>query len=129
LTDPAHVLDASAVLAVIHREPGWSVVAPLLPEACVSTVNWSEVMQKAAARGLDEGRIGDTLDRIGVSVLSFTREDAEDAASLWPMTRSLGLSLGDRACLALARRLGVPAVTAERLWAKVTAGVPITVIR
>ena len=101
----------------------------LLEDSVVSSVNWSEVMQKASSRHLDAAGIAATMDRIGLAIIPFVREDAEEAAGLWTAGRPIGLSLGDRACLALARRLRLPAVTAERAWARLAVDVAITVIR
>lgn len=123
------VLDASALLVVLHDEPGATVAEPLLDGAVVSAVNWSEVVQKAAARGVDVARLREDVEALGVSVASFDADTAEATAALWPGTRDAGLSLGDRACLALARTLGVTAVTADTAWAGVRAGVSIQLVR
>jgi PIN domain nuclease of toxin-antitoxin system len=120
------VLDSAAVLAVILEEPGADHVAPLLPGAKVSAVNLDEVTAKLRDLGMPESTV--------VTVLSGLQID-EDAALasgfLQPATRRAGLSLGDRACLALAAALGVPAVTADRSWAGVAEaiGVQVTPIR
>jgi PIN domain nuclease of toxin-antitoxin system len=103
------------------------MVDPLLAEASISAVNWSEVLQKVAQRGRDAGEAGDLLRALGLEVVPLTAEDAASAARLWSQASSL--SLGDRCCLALARRLGVPAITADRDWEGSAAGVEIQTIR
>lgn len=110
------VLDSSALLAWIFRERGTERVRTHVRGASVSTANWSEVVQKTRQR-LDPQRADAVLDRVrhsGLRLVPVTVEDAEIAATLW-MHRPQ-LSLGDRLCLALARRLDQSAVTAERSW-------------
>ncbi len=125
--DPKRVLDASALLAVLFREVGFDVVP--LEGSAVSAVNWSEVIQVAARRDTDVMGLGDAIAAEGAVVVPFTAAHAESAAALWPKTRAAGLSLGDRACLALARRYGVPALTADRTWGDVEVGVEVVVVR
>ncbi|MFN2568244.1 MAG: type II toxin-antitoxin system VapC family toxin [Candidatus Dormibacteria bacterium] len=127
MTERAYVMDASALLAVLHAEPGWEVAAALLPESVMSAVNWSEVGQKVRRMGESIGRLRSDMEGLGLSVTPFDQDDADDAARLWAVTRSAGLSLGDRACLALARRRTVPAVTADRSWTALTKAVGTTV--
>jgi ribonuclease VapC len=119
------VLDASALLALALAEPGADVVAGVLRGSACSAVNWSEFSQKAAQRGIDVRRARTYAVSAGVTIVPFDREDAEAAALLWERARRVGLSLGDRACLALALRLGAPAYTADRSW--VTLGLTIDV--
>ena len=124
-----YVLDASALLAVLNREPGAGVVAPLLGRAAISSVNWTEVLQRAIALGMEVRDVREELESLGLRVLPFTAEDAEPTARLWPITRRVGLPLGDRACLSLAQRLGLPAFTAERIWPTLDLGVEVRLIR
>jgi PIN domain nuclease of toxin-antitoxin system len=121
------VLDASAVLAWLQVEPGADIVDPLLSEAAMSAVNWSEVLQKVAQRGRGADEASDLLQALGLEVVPLTAEDAEVAARLWGQAPSL--SLGDRCCFALARRLGLPAITADRDWRHLAAGVEVRPIR
>jgi PIN domain nuclease of toxin-antitoxin system len=114
---PLAVLDASALLAFLQGEAGHEVVAPLLGAAAISAVNLSEVMQKSLAAGVTTEGLDDDLRGVGLRVHDFDEQDAAAAAALWPSTKKLGLSLGDRACLALAMRLRLPAYTADRAWA------------
>jgi ribonuclease VapC len=123
------VLDASALLVVLHGEPGAAVVEPLLDGAQVSAVNWSEVVQKAAARGVDVAGLREDIEALGVGVAGFDADAAEATAALWAVTRDAGLSLGDRACLALAGALGVSAVTADTAWVDVHVGVAVQLVR
>jgi len=123
------VLDASALLAVLHQEAGADQVVPLLDRAAMSAVNWSETVQKAASRGVATQGLRSEVEDLGVTIVPFDSRQAEEAATLWPRTASAGLSLGDRACLALAHREAVPAVTADRAWCTVSVDVKIHVIR
>ncbi|MHB8763315.1 MAG: type II toxin-antitoxin system VapC family toxin [Deferrisomatales bacterium] len=123
------VLDASALLAFLHGEPGADRVESELQTAQVSSVNWSEVVQKALGRGVDTRGLRSDLEALGLEIVSFTAEHAEEAARLWPFTRPLGLSLGDRACLALARLADRAAVTADGDWVKAEFGVEVLLIR
>ncbi|HET7044622.1 MAG TPA: type II toxin-antitoxin system VapC family toxin [Gaiellaceae bacterium] len=123
------VLDASALLALLHAEPGAPVVEDAVERAVISAVNWSEVQQRRVAHGVDGTGLRADVEGLGVAIEPFTAEDAEQAAELWAPTRSLGLSLADRACLALALRLGRPALTADRAWLELDVGVEIRSIR
>lgn len=109
-------LDASALLAWIYTEDGHETVDEQLDGARVSAVNWSEVLQKITAKGGDATQLGEMILALGVEVADFDATDARHTAALYRDTRAHGLSLGDRACLALAHRLGKPAVTADRAW-------------
>ena len=120
------VLDASALLAFLLAEPGADVVTPLLRRASLSAVNYAEVLAKVVDRGRPpESAVAD-IDRLQLAVIAF---DASQAAALRTGTRSRGLSLADRACLALARTLDLPAVTADRAWADCDTGVRLILIR
>lgn len=125
------VLDASAVLALLYRETGHEQVAEQLSGAVVSTVNWSEVVQKLAQRGHPAPvAAANAVRSLGVRVLPFTADDAVQAALLWPTTCGAGLSLGDRACLAVTA--GTPdgvAVTADKAWSGLDLDVPVQPIR
>ena len=124
------VLDASAMLAVLHCEPGSEqLTSEILGRAVGSTVNLAEVHAKLMSRGGDPREAWeDTFSTIQESV-AFTSEQAQIAGSLVRETRSLGLSLGDRACLALGRTLRAPVYTADRSWKNLKLGIRIHVIR
>jgi ribonuclease VapC len=124
------VLDASAVLALIYREPGHERVAEQLNGAVVSAVNWSEVVQKLMQLSHPAPRnAAEAIRSLGVDVEPFHPDAAVETAELWPRTRAAGLSLGDRACLATARLLNATAVTADQTWSRVDAGVDVELIR
>ncbi|HEY2763443.1 MAG TPA: type II toxin-antitoxin system VapC family toxin [Pseudonocardiaceae bacterium] len=123
------VLDTSAVLAWLRNEPGADLVHPLLPAAVMSAANWSETWQKLHQHGVDAARATHRLRTLGVRVEPVTEADAVRAATLWTRTRTAGLSLGDRCCLALGARLDLPAVTADTAWAGLDLDVAVRIIR
>ena len=112
------VLDSSALLALLWNEPGADYVAAALPGALLSSVNLAEVVTKLRERGLSASEGRELVESLGVVVVDFDADQAEATAELRESTRSLGLSLGDRACLALARRRNCPALTADAAWLK-----------
>lgn len=126
---PSCVLDASALLALLNSEPGGEVVAGLLATAVASSVNWSEVLQKALSRQAEVEGLRQDFEALGLEIIPFTAEHAERTAYLRSQTQHLGLSLGDRACLAVAAELGLPAVTADSIWGELTIGVVIQIVR
>lgn len=128
------VLDASALLAYLYEEPGADIVEQALGDGgMISAVNWAEVLSKTADIGVSpeilvtelthQGLLGTTL-----KIVPLIAEDSLEIARLRPLTQSLGLSLGDRACLALGKRLGLSVITSDRIWANVP-GVEVRVIR
>jgi len=131
----APVLDASALLAHLRDEPGADVVAEAIASgAVISTVNLAEVFSRVADRGGDPAKLAAELTQSGlldgaITVEPFTVADAIETGRLRPLTRDAGLSLGDRACLALARRLDAPALTADTDWQGVAHGVELRLIR
>jgi ribonuclease VapC len=124
------VLDASALLAILNREPGAERLTPeLLGAAATSTVNLAEVHGKLVGRGLGPDEAWEaTLSPIREAV-AFTSEHARLTGDLAAQTRALGLSLGDRACLALGLALKAPVYTADKSWKKLKVSVRIHVIR
>lgn len=126
---PDAALDASALIALLRDESGAEMVERLLGRAVISVVNWAEVLQRYRAHGVDTTGKRDDVVALGVAIEAFTCQDAEAVAELWQPTRPAGLSLADRACLALARRLDVPAHTADQAWRKVDVGVEVVLIR
>ena len=123
------VLDASALLAYLHDEPGSETVEKVLSEAMISTVNLAEVIQKAMARSVEVKGLRQDLEAVGLSIIPFTATQAEGAAQLWQKTRSFGLSLGDRACLSLGLELALPVFTADQEWQRLELGLEIQLIR
>lgn len=123
------VLDASAILVLLNDEPGAAAVAQALEDAAVSAVNLSEVVAKLLESGMPLEEAEEALGGLGLNVRAFDEGAAWAAGALRAGTRKAGLSLGDRACLALARELGVPTLTADGAWAKVSAGVEVGLLR
>jgi ribonuclease VapC len=129
------VLDASALLAFFRDELGTDLVRmAMLSGASISTVNYAEVLTRLAERGGSIATLVRRVEEAGIppnllTVVPFTEGDAEAAASLRSTTRHLGLSLGDRACLALGLRMGRPVLTADRAWATLAVGVEVRLIR
>jgi ribonuclease VapC len=112
------VLDSSALLALLWNEPGADHVSAALPGAFLSSVNLAEVLTKLCERGLSASEGRELVESLGVVIVDFDADQAEATAELRESTRSLGLSLGDRACLALARRRSCAALTADAAWLK-----------
>jgi PIN domain nuclease of toxin-antitoxin system len=128
-------MDASAILAWFRLEPGALVVeTALVNVAAISVVNWAEALSKLAdlGHGPDEVRHGlesKGVLRNGLLLWPMDEAAAMEIARLRSATRSYGLSLGDRACLALGRHLRLPVLTADRAWKSLRLGVQIHVIR
>lgn len=121
------VLDASALLALLDGEPGQHEVERTLPGASMSAVNLAEAISKLAERGMPPDRAHAGAVAVGVRVVAFDEEQAAVAGALRPITRSAGLSLGDRCCLALARIRGAVALTTDRSWQGVAAAAGVSV--
>jgi len=123
------VLDASAVLTILNEEPGMTVVVEVLPLAVIGAVNISEAVAKLADGGMPGPEIQEAIEGLGLDVVPFDAELALAAGLLRPLTRLAGLSLGDRACLALGMRLHVPVLTADRSWAGLDLDVEVRLLR
>jgi ribonuclease VapC len=125
------ILDASALLALTRREQGADKVAEILAESVMSTVTLSEAVGYYARSGASVGEIRAVFDVLRIERVPFDEELAYIAGLLLPKTRPAGLSFGDRACLALALRMGAKALTADRAWSRIAAavGVEIELIR
>ncbi|MBS3025583.1 type II toxin-antitoxin system VapC family toxin [Acidiphilium multivorum] len=113
------VLDSSAVLALLFGEPGAERVKETLPGALLSAVNFAEIVTKLCERGMPQDQARLAIEAIGVEVVDFGIDQACVTGELRNRTRSAGLSLGDRACLALAQQQNLPAVTADTAWAQI----------
>lgn len=124
-----YVLDASALLCLLFREPGGEAVEALMAGARISAVNLSEVIAKLIDRGAPGGMVVSDLAELDLEVVAVDRRQAELAGLMREKTRTQGLSLGDRACLALAAHVGATAVTADRAWASVDVGVALEIVR
>ena len=129
------VLDASAFLAYLRDEPGAEIVENALIDGCyISIINWVEVLSKVVDLGespeeiikrlRDEGLLENSLE-----IIACNEEDAITIAKFRPLTKSAGLSLGDRACLALGKRLNLPVLTADKVWTSLSLGITINLIR
>jgi ribonuclease VapC len=122
-------IDASALLAFLFREKGHERVAAAIDDCCLSAVNLSEVIGRFVRDGHDAGAVLQRLTASPIEIVPFGTGDAALAASLVPVTRPLGLSLGDRACLALAMSRRIGALTADRTWLRLDLPIEIASIR
>lgn len=122
------VLDSSAVLALLLAEEGARRVAAALPGALLSTVNYAETVSKLCERGMPAAEARAAIEAIGIEPIDLDVDQACMIGDLRKETRTAGLSLGDRACLALARQRRLPAITADVAWGRLT-GFQIIVIR
>jgi ribonuclease VapC len=123
------VLDSSVVLAVLRKERGSESFGPMLPDSLISAVNFSEAIAVLMRGGATAAAARRMVEDLSVFVVPFDAPLAQDAAYLESQTRAQGLSLGDRACLALARRASLPVLTADRAWRDLKLGVDIQLIR
>jgi PIN domain nuclease of toxin-antitoxin system len=123
------------MLAFLNDEPGAGAVQAWLTKGAVmSTVNWAEVLSKASEIGKRPDELDNALRASGivpgnVKLIPLTEEDALGIARLREPTRTSGLSIGDRGCLALALRLGIPALTTDQSWSRAKTGVVVHVVR
>jgi len=131
----AAVLDASALLTYLHDEPGADHVALALERGCaISAANWAETLTKLADAGRGPDEVTAALREQGllnaaIHVVAMDEEAAREVARLRPLTKKAGLSLGDRACLALGRLLQLPVLTTDRAWKGLDLGVEVVLIR
>ena len=123
------VIDASALLAAIHKEKGGDIVEQNIDHCVISAVNWSEVLQKLERAGIDTDQIESALKALGLEVLDFTDEEARITSKLWKPSKTLGLSLADRACLATGIHLNIKVITADKAWAEMEIDIEIVLIR
>ena len=125
----SYVLDASALLCLLQSEPGADRVARALPNSVIGAVNFSEVVGKLVEAGVEEREIDSFVDTLQLKVVPFNQEQARLAGLLRIATRRFGLSLGDRACLALASLHDAVALTCEKSWMKIEAACVVELIR
>lgn len=123
------VLDSSAVLALLRNEPGAELVRRIIARSLLCSVNLSEIVSKLIERGASAPAALEIARGLPYRVVPYDEGLASDAGVLWGETRSTGLSLGDRACLALARREVLPALTTDQRWAREKVGVDVQLIR
>ena len=124
------VLDASALIALFYQEPGNDKVAEAIEDGAVlSTVNLSEVASKLNELGTPEALIKTAINVLELTTVDFNAELAYKVGLLRPLTKNAGLSLEDRACLALAQHLHLPVLTTDRVWKDLIPGINVRVIR
>lgn len=123
------VFDSSALLAITYGEDGAAVALRAAGDAIMSAVNATEVITRLIDRGASEEEAREILHSYGLAIRPFDEPLAVAAGFLRTATRQYGLSLGDRACLALAMRERAPVVTADRAWARLDLGIDVQVIR
>ena len=123
------VLDSSAVLAVLNNEAGSQIVTAVLDDALISAVNLAEVISKLVEQGATLEQTRAMLRIIDIGIVDFDRAMAERTGELRAATKRLGLSLGDRACIALAERENAPALTGDRRWVGADCEARIQLIR
>lgn len=129
MSEARFVLDASVVLASLLEERGAEALDPILRLSVIGTVNLCEVVTKLQERGLPDDQIDFTLVGLGLAVVPLNEDQAIHAGKLRAATKHAGLSLGDRACLALAASEGATAITMDRSWAALALPIPIRVAR
>jgi PIN domain nuclease of toxin-antitoxin system len=128
VTDILYVLDASAVIAAFFDEPGADIVAERMNGALLSAVNYQEVVAKLVDCGSPPDQILDIMSQLDVEVVPVDRAQAAMAGLLRADTSDLGLSLGGRSCLALAKSRNAVAVTADRAWRDIAAAIEIEML-
>ena len=123
------VFDSSVVIAILKQEPGFSTAESSISDALISTVNISEVATYLARNSVPNDTIQEVLASFPIQVIPFEESLAIQTGCLYPSCEHLGLSLGDRACLALAISRKLPVLTADTVWSKLDLGIPIQVLR
>jgi PIN domain nuclease of toxin-antitoxin system len=127
---PEYVLDSSALIALLGLEPGHERVARLLDRSIVSAINLAETVNKLARETPSLPAVRQLLAHMELTVVDWSEDMAYESAEFSRFNKSDGLSLGDRACLTLAKKLRATAVTSDRAWRRVPSlGVPIMIFR
>jgi ribonuclease VapC len=125
-----YVMDSTALIAVVYQEPGYQRVVEILDKSAISAVNLAEIINKLVLRGSPAETVRETLFTLELTVQDWTEDLAYRSAEFTPFTKSHGLSLGDRACLTLAKQLRATAVTSDRAWRRVPSlGVRVMMFR
>ncbi|MCO5192856.1 MAG: type II toxin-antitoxin system VapC family toxin [Anaerolineae bacterium] len=122
-------LDASALLAFLFRESGHEIVAQHIGDSVLSTVNLSEVLARFVRDGHSAEAVLHKIQRTSIKIVPFSPQQALLAANITPATRPWGLSMADRACLALAMERQIPALSADRTWQDAQLTVDVILIR
>ena len=107
------------MLALLYREPGSALVATLLDVSVISAVNLAEVASRFAEDGMPWDVVLETIGNLNLEVVPFGSNQAYETGRLRPLTKTFGLSMGDRACLALAQQMQLPALTTDRSWSNI----------
>lgn len=123
------VLDASALLAFLNQEKGSEIITQYLDRSVMSSINLSEVIAKLVDRNILEDVVQELVSQLKIDIIPVDQEQAVTAGFLRSQTRSTGLSLGDRICLALGLQLNLPVLTTDRAWKKVSLNIEIRLIR
>jgi ribonuclease VapC len=123
------ILDASAMLALLFAEPGADQVLPQAKGSQLLSVNFAEVIQRVIQAGGTAAEAEQMMDRLEIAIVPFDRGLARLAAELRERTRSIGASLGDRACLAFGLASGRPILTCDRAWGRLELGLDLRMIR
>ena len=123
------VLDSSALLALLWSEPGSDAVAAVMDDAVISAVNMAEVYSKLVDRGIVGDEIRALLSELAIRVATFDEAQAFKVGDLRLATRNFGLSIGDRACLALAASQKLGVITADKAWGNLDLEISIALIR
>ena len=124
-----HVLDASALLAILNQESGAEQWTDAVVDGVMSAVNLSEVIARLADTAMPEEDIRNVIEPLDLEVAPFDSHQAWTAGLLRSATKAAGLSLGDRACLALGRTMKLPVLTADQAWKSLRVGVQVKLLR
>ena len=122
------IIDASTLLAFLHAESGSDIAATWMQDATMSAVNYAEVLQKLVDDEDEKKMLDGILSSFNVSIVDFDREQASHVASIFKAA-SKGISIADRACLSLGRKLALPVVTGDQAWASLDLGLEIVMFR
>ncbi len=126
-----YVLDASAILALLNQESGAEKVeqALLLPATCMSSVQFAEVTAKLIMAGVPVFHVQEIMAELSLIIIPLDEKIAFESSLLMPLTKPFGLSLGDRVCLATSLVVGLPALTADKIWLQIKSSIIVESIR
>lgn len=113
------VLDTSAIISLVFKEPGAQIVLNSIGNSIINTVNYSELLLILKRKQADKKATLSYLVELGIVITDFKKSEAEYAVNLYSLTKPYGLSLADRACIATAIHYKLPVLTADRIWAKI----------
>ena len=128
-SDRVAVLDTSAILAIFNQEPGAEAILRIVRRSAISTVILAEIATKLSEWHVPTARIVRWIHDLDVEIVAFDEDQAIAVGLLRSMTHERGLSLGDRACLALAQQLNIPAYTSDRRWSEIEIGISVVQFR